>query len=152
VQDLIGRTITILIITLFTIVARNCVIYWAGLAIELTVSSLLISFYCYEYKTAAASIDTATGLQIFESQWIYFLGFGFPFAVLQFLLKDIGQSIFFFFFPFLVLISMNEAGMGLALVTKGRLVEKDMVLPLFSTALRIKGMCFKRINQKIYKE
>ena len=47
---------------------------------------------------------------------------------------------------------MNEAGMGLALVTKGRLVEKDMVLPLFSTALRIKGMCFKRINQKIYKE
>ena len=42
--------------------------------------------------------------------------------------------------------------MGLNLVTPNRLVAKDMVFPLFSTALKIKGMCFKRINQKIYNE
>jgi hypothetical protein len=49
-----------------------------------------MSFYCFEYKTAASNCSTEEGLKLFEQQWVYFLGFGLPFAVIQFFLKRFG--------------------------------------------------------------
>ena len=152
VQDLIGRTITILIITMTTNLLKNIAIEEAGIAFEIFVQSLLVSFYCYEYKTAASSIDTAAGLHLFEKQWIYFFGFGLPFAIFQFCLKRFGQCVFFFMFPFLVMISVNEKGMGLNLVSESRLVSPNFVLPIFTCASKAKGVLLEWITNKFFGE
>jgi hypothetical protein len=39
--------------------------------IEIFTQALLTAFYCFEYKTAAAGVDTPTGLTLFEKQWVY---------------------------------------------------------------------------------
>jgi hypothetical protein len=78
--------------------------------IEIFTQSLLTAFYCYEYKSVAAGMDTKTGLLTFEKQWIYWFGFGFPFAATQYCFKAIGSSVFFVIFPFLVIISLDEQG------------------------------------------
>jgi hypothetical protein len=82
--------------------------------------SLLIAFYCFEYKTAAACIDTQTGLGLFEKQWVYFMGFGFPTTLALFLTKQLGSSVFFLVFPLLTVISLDEEGCGLLLVREER--------------------------------
>lgn len=43
---------------------------------------------------------------------MYWFGFGFPFAATQFYYKGIGSSIFFVVFPFLVILSLDENGVG----------------------------------------
>lgn len=83
---------------------------WFSTLIELVTQSLLISFYCYEYKTAAAGIDTSHGLAMFEKQWVYQTGFGFPFTLCMYLTKSVGSSVFFVVFPLLVVVSCDETG------------------------------------------
>lgn len=78
--------------------------------VELVTQSLLHAFYCFEYKTAAAGIDTPRGLAFFEKQWVYQAGFGFPFTLVLYLTKSVGSSVFFIFFPLLVVISCDEKG------------------------------------------
>ena len=97
-----------------------------------------MSFFCFEYKTAAAGVDTPTCLNIFEKHWVYYFGFGFPFAATQFYFKAIGSSIFFVFFPLLVIISLDENGMGLLINDLGGARTTDFCLPIFTYALLAK--------------
>ena len=65
-SDLVSRTI---IITLYLLMCQflcSVTVSWVATLIELVTQSLLISFYCFEYKTAAAGIDTPSGLALFE--------------------------------------------------------------------------------------
>lgn len=81
---------------------------------------------------------------IFEKQWVYWFGFGFPFAVTQFYFKAIGSSVFFCLFPFLVLVSLDEEGVGWHLQP---LKERcaPAVLPVFSTVLQVKEYLIARL-------
>ena len=79
-------------------------------AVEIFFYSLLHAYYCYEYKTAAMDLKVLQSITLFEHQWEYFLGFGFIFTVFLFLCKEIGSSLFFLFFPVMVMISLDENG------------------------------------------
>jgi len=134
--DLVARTV---IITIYLILCKIlCAVTkpWLSTLIELATQSLLIAFYCFEYKTAAASIDTPTGLNLFERQWVYQTGFGFPFTLVMYLTKSVGSSVFFVVFPLLVVISCDENGQGLLLVRTER--KTDIKFHLFSLAMQLK--------------
>ena len=70
-SDLFARTIIITIYLLLCTFLQKVTVTWFSTLIELVTQSLLIAFYCFEYKTAAAGIDTPHGLALFEKQWIY---------------------------------------------------------------------------------
>lgn len=141
--DLVGRTLIIAIfISICNILCFITIPFVANL-IQIISQALLFSFYCFEYKTAAAGIDTAIGLALFESQWIYFVGFGFPAAFLLYLTNYLGSSVFFLIFPLLVVISLDEKGFGLELVKAKR--KTEVSLYLFSISMRIKDMVLDKI-------
>ena len=71
VSDLVARTVIITIYLVICSVLQSVTVSWLGTVIELITQSLLIAFYCFEYKTAAAGIDTPSGLALFERQWLY---------------------------------------------------------------------------------
>ena len=65
-SDLFARTV---IITIYIVLCQflcRVTVPWFATIIELITQSLLIAFYCFEYKTAAAGIDTPYGLALFE--------------------------------------------------------------------------------------
>ena len=117
---LFARTVIITIYILLCQFLQNVTVPWFSTLVELITQSLLIAFYCYEYKTAAAGIDTPKGLAMFEQQWVYQAGFGFPFTLVMYLTKSVGSAVFFVVFPLLVVISCDEKGMGLLLVNEER--------------------------------
>ena len=70
-SDLVSRTV---IITIYLLLCRflcKVTVPWLSTVIELVTTSLVHAFYCFEYKTGAAGIDTTNGLALFEKQWIY---------------------------------------------------------------------------------
>ena len=79
--DLITRTVVVVTFLLSIQITQFCLSKTFGDLLEIASQALLVSFYCFEYKTAASGVDTPTGLILFEKQWIYQLGFGFPFAL-----------------------------------------------------------------------
>ena len=109
-SDLFARTIIITIYLMLCAFLQKVTVTWFATIIELVTQSLLIAFYCFEYKTAAAGIDTPHGLALFEKQWIYQAGFGFPFTFVLYLTKSVGSSVFFVVFPLLVVVSCDEKG------------------------------------------
>ena len=78
--------------------------------LEVFLYSVLNSYYCYDYKASLLEIDTEMSLELFERQWVYFFGFGFPFTVFMYMMKDVGSSLYFLFFPFMIVLSMDEQG------------------------------------------
>ena len=112
IYDLFTRTIIVVIFSVSCVAATKLTVWPVTMLIEILTQSLLTAFYCFEYKTAAAGVDTTTGLIIFEKQWIYWFGFGFPFTATQYWFKGVGSSLFFVIFPFLVIISLDEQGTG----------------------------------------
>jgi hypothetical protein len=56
--DLLSRTVIVLIYVVTCLVASKMVVWPLSAAIEIFSSSLLTAFYCFEYKTAAAGVDT----------------------------------------------------------------------------------------------
>jgi hypothetical protein len=112
IYDLFTRTIIVVIFSVSCVAATKLTVWPVTMLIEILTQSLLTAFYCFEYKTAAAGVDTTTGLMIFEKQWIYWFGFGFPFTATQYWFKGVGSSLFFVIFPFLVIISLDEQGTG----------------------------------------
>ena len=71
ISDLFARTVIITIYIWLCQFLAAVTKPWTSTLIELVTQSLLMSFYCYEYKTAAAGLDTPTGLALFEKQWVY---------------------------------------------------------------------------------
>lgn len=110
--DLISRTVIVVIYAVGCLVASQCMAWPLTAVIEILTQSLLTAFYCYEYKSVAAGVDTMRGILMFEQQWVYWFGFGFPFAATQYYFKGIGGSVFFVAFPFLVILSLDEYGCG----------------------------------------
>ena len=132
-----ARTVIITIYLLLCQFLCAVTVPWLSTIIELVTQSLLISFYCFEYKTAAAGIDTPVGLALFETQWIYQAGFGFPFTLVMYLTKSVGSSVFFVVFPLLVVISCDEDGQGLLLVRNDR--KTEVKFHLFSISRQLKN-------------
>ena len=64
--DLIGRTIVIMVFNFCRLLLGICLNPLLATVVQILTESLLVSFYCFEYKTAAAGVDTPTGLSIFE--------------------------------------------------------------------------------------
>lgn len=87
---------------------------------ELFLYSMLHSYYCYEYKTAAMELDFTTSILFFEQQWSYYCGFGFIFTTILYLWKEVGSPLFFLFFPIMVVISIDEDGQGLKAYNEDR--------------------------------
>lgn len=79
-------------------------------ALEVFFYAILNSYYCYEYKTAALELEWARGIEWFEAQWAYFCGFGVLFTLIMYIFKTVGSSLFFLFFPVMVIASLDEGG------------------------------------------
>lgn len=79
--DLISRAVVIVVYLIAAQVVCACVAKPIAAFVEIMTQALLISFYCFEYKSAAEGVDTPTGLILFEKQWVYQMGFGFSFAL-----------------------------------------------------------------------
>jgi len=69
--DLISRTVVITVFVVSSQIVCLCLSKPLSALLEIFTQSLLTAFYCFEYKTAAAGVDTPTGLHLFEKQWIY---------------------------------------------------------------------------------
>jgi uncharacterized membrane-anchored protein YitT (DUF2179 family) len=66
VGDLLGRAV---IIAMFLSASGLIQFFLPNLLatlVDVISQALLISYYCFEYKTAAASMNTPTGLALFE--------------------------------------------------------------------------------------
>ena len=111
--DLIQRTIIISIYlglaSIMTLIMKFLSPFIGGL-VEVFLYSILHAYYCYEYKTTLMEIDFLSSIAYFESQWAYFSGFGFIFTMALYLFKEVGSSLFFLFFPLMVVISLDEDG------------------------------------------
>lgn len=143
IGDLLGRGV---IIAMFLTASSLLQLVMPGsvaVGVELVTQSLLISFYCFEYKTAAACIDTPTGLGLFEAQWIYQMGFGFPTAFALFLTKQLGSATFFLAFPVLTVMSLDEQGQGLLLMRDDR--KAVSALPCFTWTIRLKNFLLGKL-------
>jgi hypothetical protein len=81
-----------------------------GGLVELFLYSILHSYYCYEFKTALMEMDFLSSVAYFEAQWPYFWGFGSVFTLGLYVFKEVGSSLFFLFFPIMVMISLDEEG------------------------------------------
>ena len=101
--------------------------------VEVFLFSILNAYYCYEYKTTVMEMDFLSSIAYFEAQWSYFCGFGFIFTMILYLLKEVGSSLFFLFFPLMVVISLDENGQGLLAYSEER-VNQSFSLPLFTLA------------------
>lgn len=87
---------------------------------ELALQALLIAFYCFEKKVEDAQMDIKTGLRLFEKQWFYQMGFGLPTILFIFYTKHLGSSMYFFIFPIINVMSIDEDGQGLLLTHQDR--------------------------------
>jgi len=63
--NLVERTIVILIYQVSSQILCLCVSWPIAAAVEIFTQGLMVSFFCFEYKTSVAGIDTPTGLNIF---------------------------------------------------------------------------------------
>ena len=100
--------------------------------------SLLHSYYCFEYITAALNMRLKTTIEIFEYNWAYFIGFGLSFTMI--ILKwpgMISSGIFCFLFPFLVLTSVP------AEINLNK--RRGIRLPIFTVSLYLTNKLFKLI-------
>eukprot|EP00826_Nyctotherus_ovalis_P054133 TRINITY_DN7077_c0_g1_i9.p1 TRINITY_DN7077_c0_g1~~TRINITY_DN7077_c0_g1_i9.p1 ORF type:complete len:130 (-),score=4.11 TRINITY_DN7077_c0_g1_i9:124-513(-) len=69
--------------------------------------SLLHSYYCFEYITAALNMGLKATIEAFEYYWAYFIGFGLSFTIVILRWPGmISSGLFCFLFPFLVLTSV----------------------------------------------
>ncbi|CAI2376374.1 unnamed protein product [Moneuplotes crassus] len=70
----------------------------------------LYSYNCFEYKIFALRLNTMESIQVFETNWAYYFGFGFIFTILLYMYPGLVNSgIFALFFPFLVLVSVEAS-------------------------------------------
>jgi hypothetical protein len=79
------------------------------------------------------------------------MGFGFLFTILLYLFKEVGSSLFFLFFPLMVIISLDENGQGLLVFNKDR-VTKSISLPLLRLAYKPNRWALRRIYKYVFQE
>lgn len=103
----------VILASIITYVSRQVLGTFLGGIVECFLYSMLHSYYCYEYKTTVMELDFITSIAFFESQWSYYCGFGFAFTMVLYLWKEVGSSLFFLFFPLMVVVSLDENGQGL---------------------------------------
>ena len=115
--------------------------------LEVFLYSVLNSYYCYDYKASLLEIDTEMSLELFERQWVYFFGFGFPFTVFMYMMKDVGSSLYFLFFPFMIVLSMDEQGQGILPYQEKRV--SSVHPPLLSVAYLPNRLVLRWINKKL---
>lgn len=116
-----------------TLTSKALLGHFIGGMVEVFLYSMLHAYYCYEYKTAVMELDLESGIAYFESQWAYYCGFGFLFTMGLYLFKEVGSSLFFLFFPLMVMISLDEGGQGLLAFSEERIC-KAFSVPLFTVA------------------
>lgn len=116
----------------------------AGL-LEVFLYSILHAYYCFEFKTTIMDLDFLSSIAYFEAQWAYQFGFGFLFTMVLYLFKQVGSSLFFLFFPLMVVISLEEGGQGLLAYDEKR-VTKSITLPLFTMAYYPHRWILRKIN------
>jgi hypothetical protein len=143
--DIIQRT---LIITIFLVVTQLTTIMASGLylgrLVEIFMYSILNAYYCYEYKTAMLEMDLLSSLGYFEAQLAYYCGFGTFYTLLLYLLKGLGSSLFFLIFPVMVIISLDEDGVGLLAYKDSRATETS--LPIFTLVYYVHKFVLRKVN------
>jgi etoposide-induced 2.4 mRNA len=76
--------------------------------VKLVLTSWLYSFYCFDYKIAAIGLGSNKSIQFFESNWSFYSGFGFPFAIAMFMFPSIlSSAVYALLFPLLVCMSVE---------------------------------------------
>jgi etoposide-induced 2.4 mRNA len=121
--------------------------FLAGI-VEVFLYSILHAYYCFEYKAAILDLDFLSGLLYFEAQWAYQCGFGFIFTMVLYLFKQVGSSLFFLFFPIMVVISLEEDGQSLLAYREDR-VTKSLQLPVVTMAYYPHRWILRKINSYI---
>ena len=75
---------------------------------QLFTLSWLYSFYCFDYKIADLGLGTEKSIMIFESNWSFYAGFGFPFTLIIYFFPGlINSGLFALLFPILVCMSIE---------------------------------------------
>jgi hypothetical protein len=113
-------------------------------------TSLLNSFYLFEYRSLAYKLNIIDTLKAFEKQWTYFLGFGLPVSLIVFLVDEFlsfeefaCKLSFFVLFPVMVLISADPEVVGMRVVDKSR--EEKSELPVISKVIGLNMMVMKSV-------
>ena len=118
--------------------------------ILIVMTSLLNSFYLFEYRTLAYKLHIMDTLRAFELQWTYFLGFGLPASFLVFLVdevlsfEDFGCKLsFFVVFPFMVLISADPEVVGMRIFDRKKQAEGE--IPVLRKVVGLNLMVMKSV-------
>lgn len=97
-------------IYLLQVMLVSMIPFYVGDILSLVLMSWLYSYYCFEYKIFALKLNTVESIQIFESNWAYYFGFGFFFSILLYINPGLVSSgVFALAFPFLVLTSVEAS-------------------------------------------
>ena len=140
-----------MIAAIITLISKNLLIgNFLGGIVEVFLYSILHAYYCYEYKTALMDLDLLSSIAYFEAQWAYYCGFGFLFTMVLYLCKEVGSSLFFLFFPLMIVISLDENGQGLLPFR----VERDcpFTIPLFTLANYPYTWLMRKFNKYVESE
>ena len=98
----------IMIIYLAQVMVVSYIPFYIGDILSVVLLSWLYSYYCFEYKIFALRLNTIESIQVFESNWAYYFGFGLFFTILLYMYPGlINSGIFASAFPFLVLVSVE---------------------------------------------
>eukprot|EP00808_Paulinella_micropora_P015140 g24699.t1 len=118
---IIGQT------TLFTAIPR------VGWLLGLLHLCWLYSFYSFDYLWNLQGIAFEDRCQYFQERWAYFTGFGFPSALLTYLLpRFIGAGIFALLFPFFIILAIVAQPDA-----RGPPPKNNVALPIFRISKKI---------------
>jgi len=118
--------------------------------ILIIMTSLLNSFYLFEYRSLVYKLHIVETLRAFESQWTYFLGFGLPSSLLIFVVdefcsfEDFACKLsFFVVFPIMVLISADPKIMGMKVIDEHKREEAE--IPVLRQVIGLNLMVMKSV-------
>ena len=100
----------IMIVYFVQVMIISYIPFYIGDILSVVLLSWLYSYYCFEYKIFALQLNTIESIQVFESNWAYYFGFGLIFTILLYMCPGlINSGIFALTFPFLVLVSVEAS-------------------------------------------
>jgi hypothetical protein len=115
---------------------------WIGSIVSFLNYSLISSYYSFEFIWMDQGLSLEKRIEELESQTLYYLGFGFPFAFISFIFPHVAlnQGCFLLFYPFFIM-------MGTRAFTLKRNQKSIIRIPWFYLSRKLANVIVQRMSK-----